>query len=352
MSNSLLSLLQQWQPVKDSADWVLGTIYKTVGPAYRKSGAMMLFSNDGKQLGMLSGGCLESDIARHAQKVLLNNQASIITYDGNDEDDISFQLGIGCGGSVYILLQPVNRRNNYLMLEQALAALKRHKSGTYKQLIPEKTTRGKVDAYFTENVEQPLTIEHSSPTKLAYEKGQLWLSTTIAPPAHILIAGGGIDARPVVAIAHQLGWQTSIWDPRPANARREYFPQANTLLNSPPERLTSYINSQHVSAVIVMSHHIALDAKVLKAVSPCKIKYLGLLGPYNRRDKVLTLAGLTTTSFNCELSAPIGLDLGGQLPESIALAMLSQCHGALYDCTAKSMHTITPKQPTVLNLTG
>ena len=70
MSNHLSHLLAQWYPERDNLDWVLATIYDTHGPCYRKPGAMMLFSSQGHQLGMLSGGCLESDIGVNARKVI------------------------------------------------------------------------------------------------------------------------------------------------------------------------------------------------------------------------------------------------------------------------------------------
>ncbi len=82
MSNQLISLLQSWYPQRDAADWVLGTVYKTEGPCYRKAGAMMLLGSQGQQLGMLSGGCLESDIHRHSRQVMLSGCAKTLMWLG------------------------------------------------------------------------------------------------------------------------------------------------------------------------------------------------------------------------------------------------------------------------------
>ena len=85
-------------------DWVLGTVFKTEGSSYRKPGAMTLISAEGAQLGLLSGGCLEADIRLNARKVMSSGLPLTIRYDGDDEDDLSYRLGIGCGGVVYVLL--------------------------------------------------------------------------------------------------------------------------------------------------------------------------------------------------------------------------------------------------------
>ena len=143
MANQLVELLRLWHPRRDELDWVLGTVYKTEGPCYRKAGAMMFFNSLGQQMGLLSGGCLESDLQQHARRVMQQGKAITLCYDATDEDDISFQLGIGCGGVVHILLQPVSWANHYLGLVDVLDALNSRKQGHYHQLIPGEKTEAK-----------------------------------------------------------------------------------------------------------------------------------------------------------------------------------------------------------------
>ena len=109
MYNQLSQQLKQWHPRRDQQLWVLGTLYHIEGPSYRKPGAMMLFNDLGEQYGLLSGGCLESDIQQHAAKVMASQQPKTLCYDANDEDDRSFLLGIGCGGKIYIPLRLSNK---------------------------------------------------------------------------------------------------------------------------------------------------------------------------------------------------------------------------------------------------
>ncbi|EMP4393828.1 XdhC family protein [Vibrio fluvialis] len=335
MSNHLMYLLTQWLGLKGQANWVLGTVYKTQGPAYRKSGAMMLFSDAGHQLGMLSGGCLESDIHLHARKVMLSCQPVTLTYDGSDEDDLAFQLGIGCGGTVHILLQPLTAENDYLGLPQVLDTLRRHQKGHYFQKISNK----EISARF---MPEPMNEQHNVRAQLMEQDDGLWLCTPIEAPLHLLIVGGGIDARPVAHLSHQLGWQVSLWDPRPANGRMEYFPNLENKLSGDASELTHYCQQHSVEAVILMSHNVTFNAVALAAVAGLPMKYIALLGPVNRRERVIEQSGIELNQLSVPLSGPAGLNIGADLPETIALAMLAECQAAVTCTNAQSLSGVLP----------
>ncbi len=326
MSNHLSSLLQKWYPNRDCFDWVLATIYKTQGSCYRKSGAMMLFSSSGEQLGLLSGGCLESDISLNAQKVMLSGKPKLIAYDGADEDDVSYHLGIGCGGTIYIMLQKITAKNNYLALTEVYKAFKNRTSGKYFQKIIDTEATGY--AYFEPEVINDFSAKA---TLLTEHKNQTWLITPIIPAPHVLIVGAGIDAKPIVNMAKQLGWQISLWDPRPANGRKEHFSQADYILNAEAEKLPLFIQEKKVNAAILMSHNMTIDVKALQAIANTKLKYIALLGPKTRKQQVLIQAKLSQEKLSCRLYGPAGIDIGAMLPESIALAILAECHTVLYN---------------------
>lgn len=337
MSNQLHYLLSEWAKQPDEVDWVLGTIYRTEGPAYRKAGAMMLFNSLGQQWGMLSGGCLETDIQTHARRVMQTGEATQLCYDGSDEDDLSFQLGIGCGGTVYIVLQAIHAENHYLQLDRLYAALQARKNGIYRQNI----SAPDQESYFTVLESRP---ENSIPssvdevtTQLLTEGDNQYLQNVIQPQPHLLIIGGGVDARPLVGLAHQLGWQTSLWDPRPANARREYFMQADHILDIPSHALAEYVEGNRVDAAVLMSHHLELDAQALKDLNGQNLSYWALLGPNNRRQRVLNQAQLLESQLQPRLAGPAGLDIGAELPESIALSILTECHAVLKSASGRSL---------------
>ena len=335
MSSHLRALLADWYPQRDTAQWVLGTVYATEGPAYRKAGAMMLFSHDGQQLGMLSGGCLESDIHRHARQVMQRSEPVTLTYDGSDEDDVAFQLGIGCGGTVHILLQPLSVENDYLSLVPVYEALRERRSGLYRQRLPGKDAV--VEALFDATVSLGA---YSARAQLRQKNGERWLHTPVMPPPHVLIAGGGVDARPLATLAHDLGWDVSVWDPRPANARREYFTMAEQLLRCPVEELGAYVERKKVNAAVLMTHNVPLDAEVLRWLSDAPLDYLALLGPVNRRRRVMSEAGVSDEALRTPLSGPAGLDIGATLPETIALSILAECQAVLQRHAAQSLHAV------------
>jgi len=340
MSNHLSHLLAKWHPNRDNYSWVLATIYDAKGPCYRKPGAMMLFSSQGEQLGMLSGGCLESDIAINARKVMQSGKSITVCYDGSDEDDLSFQLGIGCGGTLYIMLQCINKENDYLALSQVHEALKQQESGYLYQTIVANSFDER--AYF--EAEQITDIAASaSIVNRAKENGvnqEKWLITPIVPQPHILVVGGGIDAQPLVNIAHQLGWLVSLWDPRPANARQEHFSKANYIIKGEAQVLTNFIEEKRVNAAILMSHNVAIDAQALKALATTNLQYLALLGPKNRREQVINQANINEQALPIAFAGPSGLDIGGTLPESIALSILSECHASLFGRNAQSLSQV------------
>ncbi len=318
MSNQLQDLLAAWKAGRDDTDWVLGTVYRTEGSAYRKAGAMMLIDGFGRHFGLLSGGCLEADILRHARKVMTTGEVAMLVYDGSDEDDWSFQLGIGCGGKVYIMLQPV-RRENDLGLGELAAALASRVGGTYRLKL------GSAEGSF-EIAETPARVRATIETGTDGD----WLVMPIRPEPHLLVVGGGVDARPLVAIAAELGWRVSLADPRSANAREAYFPRAAVILRELGDDLANYLQQARVDGVVIMSHNVAIDAEALRLCQSANLEYLALLGPRHRYRRVLEAAELDESQLALPVSAPAGLDIGGQLPESIALSILAECHAVLH----------------------
>ena len=318
MSNQLSNLLKKWFESREDTQWVLGTVYKTHGSAYRKAGSYMLINEQGQQFGLLSGGCLEADIVLNSRKVMEYGNTIMLVYDSTDQDDIAFQFGLGCGGKVYIMLQLITTDND-LGLCEVLELLKERQPGVYYQKIG--TSQSYVKAVQG-------TLTHSSEIKLI--ENEEWLVTNILPEPHLLIVGGGVDAIPVVNIAKQLGWTVTLVDPRISNARREKFPTADFILRKIDENFILHAKKLHIEAVIVMSHSINIDADAIFKIQTLDLKYVGLLGPIHRFDEVLKKAGLTKTSLTTTISSPAGFDIGGQLPESIALSILSECHSFIY----------------------
>lgn len=316
MKHHLLHVLRHWLPKKDDHQWLLATVIETHGSSYRKAGAMMLFNDSGEQLGVVSGGCLENDVLHQARKCWETNTVKTVTYDMQEEGDIAWRLGIGCGGEVTLLLQPVAADSDYLKLKDVLMALESGQPVDYSIALSSSQPIAKVNI--------TSSADHA------------WFTHVITPPPALAILGGGVDARPVAQMANLLGWRVHVNDPRARYARAEDFSDCRVTA-TPTEQLLQEVWLAEADAVIVMHHQVNMDANALVCLAetaPPQLRYLALLGPSHRCDKVLSEANLQRSALPAELQSPAGLALGGELPESIALSMIAQAHAILHDKSA------------------
>ncbi|MFT6988260.1 MAG: xanthine/CO dehydrogenase XdhC/CoxF family maturation factor [Paraglaciecola sp.] len=329
MANRISQLLSHWTENRDQHLWVLATIIETDGSSYRKAGAMMLINDMGQYFGLLSGGCLESDIMRQARRCWDNQQNRIIEYDMREEEDLAWQLGIGCGGMVRILLQPVHADNDYLKLDELNNCLEQRQMAEYYQQIAEDLPLNRVMPM----VDKVQTFAPGIQTTDGLE----FFVQQLCPAPLIAVFGAGVDAKPVVSIAAELGWQVLLIDPRVGYAKAEFFTNASQIIRLPLDDLSDATWLNQIDVALVLTHNIKLDAAVLKLVQTSSAKYVGLLGPTHRTDRVLDIAKLTRSDLTKPLANPVGLRLGGELPESIALSMLSEAHAVLENADGLSL---------------
>ena len=328
MASDLTDILSIWSKDRD-LDWVLATLVCVEGSSYRKPGAIMLINGFGQYYGMLSGGCLEADIVLKSSQVLNDGKARIIRYDMQDESNISWQLGIGCGGCIDILLQPVNKKNHYLALDQVLDQLSQGKTCHYLQGMDE-LSKTKI----IENSNQQRFFSDYAITR--NQEGQ-WFVNLLKPNPHIAIFGGGIDAIPLTNFARELNWQVTLCDPRSAYARDKNFPSANTIIKNPIPSLKGCEWLNKIDAAVIMHHNIKLDAQALELLQTSSARFIGMLGPGHRTQRVVAETSLNGSQLNTPLHNPIGLDLGGDSPSSIALSIVAQIQSVLNQTSAQSL---------------
>lgn len=327
MSNRLEYLLEAWYSQKDACEWVLATVVETKGSAYRKAGAMMLINGLGQSFGLLSGGCLEADLKRKATQCLLSNQSLEVCYDMQDDSDIAWQLGIGCGGMVKVLLQPITPTNQYLELDKLYSRLKNRESSYYLQSLDVNNSANQVlDTKQYSAYQQQPTFSDSK-----------HFISKIKPTPSLIIFGGGLDAVPLVNMSAELGWLTTVIDCRVGYAKSHHFPKAHKTLNQAYDSLDNIAEIKDADAIVIMQHNVELDAKALAFSNQFRPKYLGLLGPTHRTQRVMVSAGLSYQELKTKLANPIGLDLGGELPESIAISILSQIHAVIENASTQSL---------------
>ncbi len=305
--NHVYQILQQWHPQRDATDWVLALVVATKGSSYRKTGAMMLIGGQGQTLGLVSGGCLEGDLKQKARKVMLSRQAEHVVYDLAAGDEPGWQPAIGCGGRVELMLFPLSVSNHYLLLDQALQRLEKKETVLWS-LAPEEASS--------------VSLQTGANN---FDKNRVYM--TLKPQIDLLICGGGIDAQPIAEMALLLGWKVQVNDPRIQYANPEKF--IGVKISKFQPALLAAENLKNIDAAIIMHHNLNLDAETMNRLTQSQCQYIGLLGPAHRKEKVFELAGILPSDLPCDVSGPMGLDIGGDLPESIALSVLAEIHSIL-----------------------
>jgi len=341
--NQLYPLLQQLRD-NPSSDWVAATVVSKLRSSYRHPGAMMLINPDGHSLGLVSGGCLEADVRLNARKVISLQQPRCVVYDGSEEGNIALELGLGCNGRVEILIQQLYQPQLDLLL-QLLQRMENSQASFLLHCFDSPAScdlnslalfdsAGQCIASTTDvplpDISQQLLTKH----QILTQGERRWSLNRQDPPIKLWIIGGGADAQPMVRLAGSLAWQITLIDHRQGYARPADFPDVR-ILRFKADKLTS---NPDADAALLMSHNLALDAAWLARLQSCQsLRYIGLLGPRDRRDQVLQLADIPDHSpIHSLLHGPMGFDIGGDTPESIALSTLAQCHQALFRPKSKA----------------
>jgi xanthine dehydrogenase accessory factor len=329
-----LELLLERAPLTQGSR-VLATVVATAGSTYRKPGARMLIMADGSHLGLLSGGCLESDLQIHAAEVLESGVPRAVEYDMRGPDDILFGIGAGCEGAMRVLLEPADPGSGAAAALAAAGRATQAGEATSLVLIHEAADLN----LGTCLAERPLPptlvaaarqvlVDRTSrvvDTGVGPERTRAFIQF-LAPPPHLLICGAGPDAQPVVSAARALGWRVSVVDHRGAYAVAARFPGAAVRLVS-AKSLRSEVDLSRCHAAVVMSHHLASDEAYLREFAEAGVPaYVGLLGPEARRSRIAKELGAVAEKLRFRIRGPVGIDIGATTPEGIALAIVSQIH--------------------------
>jgi xanthine dehydrogenase accessory factor len=336
------ALLKFFEKHRDDKSLVLVTIVGTVGSTYRKPGAMMLISQDHKYVGMISGGCLEGDLLHHADEVFASGQARRLTYDMHAGDDLVWSLGIGCDGIIHLLLQKLERGADFARLEWLAQSLEARQAVILAVDLNEETLgqTGMFNQAGSQTGDPRLSgvaAQAASPQwpdwRFRHPADQPALLIQIPPQPRVLVCGAGPDAVPVARQFAELGWDCMIADHRAGFARADRFADGCSTVVTRPEKLGQVVELQHIDAAVIMSHHLENDAAYLRQLAPFlagvaaagNLAYLGVLGPGSRRDRLCEMAGLAKS----QVHGPVGLDIGAELPEGIALSIAAEIHAAL-----------------------
>ncbi len=314
---------------------VLVTLVRAEGSSYRRPGARLLLGAHG-EYGTISGGCLETEVVRKA-KWLVRNGSLVERYSTMFDDTAEVPFGLGCGGVVNLLLESADTPECRALMSALEGALRGEETTVLTWLPHDSsqlaravlTTTGDFIFASDELTEEQLIEARSGVLREGWIESMpegMFVERLVAPQ-RLVVLGAGDDAKPLVKMAALLGWNVTVLDGRAQLARPERFPEAERVV-------TASFSSAEVQeirpedAVVLMTHSYEQDRELLGAVMPLGPRYLGLLGARHRSSllvsEVATKLGQTVAECCEQIYAPVGLDLGGDGPEAIALAVIAE----------------------------
>ena len=345
----LAGVQQLWKQGQPAA---VATVVRVAGSAYRRPGARMLVAPGGiRRTGMISGGCLEGDVARKAWALTSEASAALLRYDSTADEDGTWSLGLGCNGIVEILVERLSKDDAFVRFaHDCLAAGKTAVISTVlrseeesgfdlgSKLLTDET--GSRPTGITQTNQGAATIAADARRCLASGRAH-WadyvvngrrievLHEYIEPAPRIVVFGAGWDAVPVVDAAASLGWNVTVVDRKASRAVASRFPRAKQVLVVDPNDLPRSLSLDEKTSAIVMSHDYQDDLAYLDFALRRSSWYVGLLGPGRRRDRLLgDLAERTGAPLSpqqlARLHSPVGLDVGAETPQEIAASIIAE----------------------------
>lgn len=332
----------------------LATVVATSGSTYRRPGARLLVT-ESKIVGAVSAGCLEDEVIAIARKVWKTKRPQLLRFDTTEEMDAIAGTGLGCRGTIEVFVEPLTPENFGIYYYQLLlAALMQDSPCILAVVVESNIPEIPLGGYFAvaeETVHQQEGMEDWLSKELREKMGQVLgklsprvptaLKTyalqngsariyleRVAPPAKLVIFGAGYDALPLAHFANELGFRVTVVDHRRAYLTKERFPMADQLVLAHPRELNEKIHLDDQTFIVIMTHNYLHDFEIMKLALKSEAPYIGQMGPRDRTQELLAKIakdlGPLPTEKLARLHAPIGLDLGAETPEEIALSILSE----------------------------
>lgn len=338
MDNAILELARVQQEGRRA---VLATVVKSEGSTYRKPGAAAVVAEGGQVIGAISGGCLESDVLYAAEQVLAGEApARLLEYNTTSDEDLIWGTGSACGGYVQVLVAPVpagllakvvNQLEQRMPVALATVITPGPRLG-YRAAFGVTWVEGtlgdsRLDAAACAMAEDVLA-GRQPPVTWLQDQGAEVLVQRLDPQPLFLIFGAGDDSRPVARLAASCGFRVIVVDHRPAWASRERFPWAHQVLCCDVDQVEEQVPIPGDAAAVLMTHHFFKDLAHLRILLRRPLAYLGLLGARERTRRLLQLLRDESPELYaaaCQrLRSPVGLDIGADGPEQIAVAVVAE----------------------------
>ena len=327
---------------RDAPVGILVTLVRLEGSSYRRPGARLLVAGE-RHAGTLSGGCLESEVVRKAPW-MVRSGARVERYTTLFDDTAEMPFGLGCGGTVDLLFEPLDAPEGKALLETIEAALE-GREATVISFLPDAQRplrRLILDASGNILFRSPSLSDEKVSCARTLIPGESYdgrFVEQLAAPPRLFVLGAGDDAMPLVELATSVGFAVAVADARARLATRERFPRAKRV-----EVMEGDIAALSIAAhdsVVLMTHSYEQDRALLVELLRIAPRYLGLLGARHRSSLLVSeaaaMTGRTVASCCERLFAPVGMDLGGDGPEAVALSIVAEVHGVVHGRLGTSM---------------
>jgi len=313
--------------LNDTQPVVLAMIIQVEGSAYRKEGTWMLIQEDGTHTGIISGGCLESDLHNRAIELFNTGQVEIVHYDLSAEDDLGWGRGAGCNGVVSVFVRDIDNDFRHfltLMHKQFLAmepVLFIQSINDFDNFAFLNESTNYLDNW---HGEIPFELDAFTPfqnkvgQKSKGDEDEMVYFQLIWPQPALYIIGAGLDARPLARLAGNVGYAVHLFDWRDALCNEIHFPTAASFQVGETEKRIANTSLSPLDSVVIMTHDFQLDAKLMHRLRDHQLLYLGILGSKKRTERLL---GEEIPTW---IHSPVGLPIGADGPEEIAVSIVAE----------------------------
>ncbi|MEV5155656.1 XdhC/CoxI family protein [Streptomyces werraensis] len=329
----------------------LATVVRTRGSAPRPTGSVMLLTPEGRVMGSVSGGCVEGDVVERARETILTGIRQQATYGIGDDDAVA--LGLTCGGTLDVLVEPVDVRS-FPELAEVVETVRAGTPVAVATVLnhPRSQAVGahvivRADGYHSSSYPLDAATDFVDDARNLMHRGESGLLTdeltnmrvlvrSFVPQPRMLLFGAGDFAAALASIGRAMDYRVTVCDARPLFATADRFPDADDVVVAwPDEYLTREATAGRVdprTVIVSFSHDAKFDLPLLETALQLDVAFVGALGSRatrERRVEALRESGVPDDAL-ARLSSPVGLDLGGHSPAETAISIAAEIIAVRY----------------------